>query len=211
MRKKLNNKKVIILIIIIFICIIVIFIQNFKINKKLFFDDLFLFKNIDFGDLTKEYDDNTINNKKIINTKRTKVKENNSVFLKVEYKDFDFKNINLEDTIDNNTLINEKVAPGTKGEFEIIISSNEDLNYQIKFQSRNQKPANMKFYIKGQDERFNSLEELEENLKGVIKKYTQKTIYINWEWSYESNNDEQDTNDGNNLKIYNFDIYTIGY
>ena len=44
-----------------------------------------------------------------------------------------FKSINLLDTYDRTTSINEKIAPGTKGSFYIQLNSNQNLKYQIKF------------------------------------------------------------------------------
>lgn len=51
---------------------------------------------------------------------------------------------------------------------------------------------------------------MEEELKGEIKE--KKNIIIHWEWEYEKNETQnlQDTQDGENMKQYNFTIYAIG-
>ncbi len=46
-----------------------------------------------------------------------------------------YKINNLWTTIDKKTLLNEKVAPGTKGNFEIILVSNYKIKYKIDFSS----------------------------------------------------------------------------
>ena len=43
----------------------------------------------------------------------------------ITYKDTNFTNINLIDTIKSKTLVDEKIAPGIKGEFDIIIKTNK--------------------------------------------------------------------------------------
>ena len=53
------------------------------------------------------------------------------------------------DTIDKKTLVKEKIAPGTKGHFEIILISNRDINYKVIFENLNEKPQNLVFSIKG--------------------------------------------------------------
>ena len=116
----------------------------------------------------------------------------------------------FSDTINKNTLINEKIAPGTSGGFEILLETNQKINYQIKFRSKNEKPQNLNFQIEGEDRKYNSLEELEQTLKGEIEE--NKIININWKWEYEigKNENKQDTEDGKKLKQYQFEIYAIG-
>ena len=91
----------------------------------------------------------------------------------------------------------------------MYLQANEKTNYQIKFQSKNEKPQNLKFYIEGKDREYEKLEDIEKDLKGVIE--GNKGIVINWEWKYDENktNDLQDTKDGENIDRYNFLIYTI--
>ena len=102
-------------------------------------------------------------------------------------------------TIDSKTLVHEKVAPGTKGEFYIILTSNSTLKYKIDMRAKNQKPQNLKFSIL-------------ENQEGIIKKGERKKIKATWEWQYETSKiqNKQDTKDGENIKKYEFEICTIG-
>lgn len=106
--------------------------------------------------------------------------------------------VNLLQTIDKTTMINEKIKPGVKGKFNIILSSNKDLKYEIQILDKNLKPKNFNFNIK--------------QSKGSILLGEIKNIPIEWEWIYESdeNQDIQDTKDGENLRKYEFQICTIG-
>lgn len=97
--------------------------------------------------------------------------------------------IKLNETIDYNTLIREKIAPGTKGEFEIIIKAKQKVTYGIKFENKSQKPKNLKFYQKGKEKKYENLEEMEEELQGRIEEKEQK-IVINWVWEYEGKNNK---------------------
>lgn len=135
---------------------------------------------------------------------------------KIRYKDMNFKSINLNETINKDTLVYEKIAPGTSGSFNILLDSNQDLNYKIQFFSLNEKPKNLNF-IALKNERFiataNTLEDLAYNLSGYIRKNQKINIRINWYWNYENNSQEQDmqdTKDAENIKIYRFNICTVG-
>ena len=99
---------------------------------------------------------------------------------------------------------------GTKGEFEIILETNQKIKYEIKFENKNQKPENLVFKIEGKDKKYKQLKDMENDLKGEIKK--DKVIKIIWEWEYEKNNIQniQDTKDGTDIKSYNFLIYAYG-
>lgn len=68
----------------------------------------------------------------------------------------------------------------------------------------------MEFKIKGKDRKYKKIEEMDNELKGIITK--DKTITIQWEWKYETHKiqDLQDTKDGINIKKYNFAIWVIG-
>jgi len=106
---------------------------------------------------------------------------------------------NLWATIDKKTFINEKIAPGTKGNFEIILTSNATLQYRIILKSKNQKPKNLVYKIK-------------EGEVGSISEGEKKIIHVFWEWKYETSfkENKQDTIDGENLKKYNFEICIFG-
>ena len=67
------------------------------------------------------------------------------------------------------TLVDEKIAPGTQGDFEIELMSNENMEYEINIESYNRKPDNLVFFIKGNEKEFKNLDELEEKLKRKVK------------------------------------------
>lgn len=106
--------------------------------------------------------------------------------------------LSLLQTVDKTTMVNEKIKPGVKGKFYIILSSNKNLKYEIQILDKNIKPKNFNFNIK--------------QAKGLILLGEIKKIPIEWEWIYESdeNQDIQDTKDGENLRKYEFQICTIG-
>ena len=98
---------------------------------------------------------------------------------------------------------------GTSGKFEIILETNQKINYKIKFESKNDKPQNLSFWIDGKDKKYKRLEDMQNELQGEID--TNKSIIIDWSWDYEigENQNIQDTKDGENLTKYNFTIYAI--
>ena len=55
---------------------------------------------------------------------------NNDV-LKVDLKNIDIKQIDLMKTVDKNTCLNKKIAPGTSGNFNILLDTNKDSKYKI--------------------------------------------------------------------------------
>ena len=99
---------------------------------------------------------------------------------KVSYKNIDFKKITLSDTIHENTLIREKIAPRTQGSFEIQLVANQKMNYQIRFEDKNSKPQNLIFEIEGKDRKYKNLKDMEVDLQGKVRE--NKRIIINWQW-----------------------------
>ena len=195
-------KKVTKYILIILILVFIIF-TFFSLKRTDLIDDFIIFK---------LFSDSNVNLEKI---KKEKLNLNNSkeypiYEFNVSYKKTKLEGINLLDTIDNKTLVKEKVAPGTKGNFTIRIKSNEDINYEILFNSLNEKPKNLIFEYK--DIKYQKLEDLQKDLIGKIAKKETVDINISWEWEYKisSKEDIQDTKDGEKLKNYNFTIETIG-
>ena len=195
-------KKVTKYILIILILVFIIF-TFFSLKRTDLIDDFIIFK---------LFSDSNVNLEKI---KKEKLNLNNSkeypiYEFNVSYKKTKLEGINLLDTIDNKTLVKEKVAPGTKGNFTIRIKSNEDINYEILFNSLNEKPKNLIFEYK--NIKYQKLEDLQKGLIGKIAKKETIDINISWEWEYKisSKEDTQDTKDGEKLKNYNFTIETIG-
>ena len=199
----MNKKTFFTIIIFIVIILIIIFLWTFKKeqNEDLFQDFLFtkLIGNFNLNSYSETQSNNEI-----------------KYFFDISYRNTKFKNINLQDTINKDTLVNEKIAPGTKGSFDIVLKANKDTQYKINFVSKNQKPENLKFRAKINDqyisEEKNNLEELSKYLIGNIYKNKEKIITIQWYWNYESSekDNRQDTFDAQNLREYEFDIYTVG-
>lgn len=200
--KILNNKlKILKLSIILLISITIIIILNS--NIKLFQSDDYIFLKI--------FQKTTNQPKDTYNTK----KEENYVF-KVSFKSIDIKQIDLIKTVNKNTYVNEKIAPGTSGNFNILIETNKDSKYKIYFQSVNEKPQNLYFKaIKDGKEiaKTQTLEELSEKLDGNIAKKEKIKINIQWYWNFENNkanSDIQDTEDSKKIKRYQFNLYALG-
>ena len=130
--------------------------------------------------------------------------------------------INLASTCNNETLINNKIAPGTSGSFNIIVDatgSEVGIDYQIAIKDEANKPQNLKFIYNGVE--YSSVQELEEQLSGTINandEQKQKTINIGWKWIYETGaNDEQiaandliDTQDALAMQNYTFTVSVTG-
>ena len=91
----------------------------------------------------------------------------------------------------------------------------QDINYKIKFESKNEKPKYLVFYKENLDKKYRNIEDLQNELDGYINAKEEKKVKINWEWQYETKEynilqDAQDTNDAQNIRSYSFDIYVIG-
>lgn len=130
--------------------------------------------------------------------------------------------ISLGSTYDESTLVNGKIAPGTRGSFQIIVDgtgSDVGIDYKIKFLNENSKPQNLKFYYN--EKQYNSILELEDELSGTIDANAEdktKTFTINWEWQYETgnnpteiaSNDKIDTQNAQEIENYTFNVNVSG-
>ena len=176
---KINRKKIVILILIFIIILFILFkiLQSEKFN---FQEDLIFFKIFGVGKIQEEGNEKSEYEIEVIKGKSN------------------YKEIELLQTIDIKTLVNEKVAPGTKGSFNVFLTSNSDVDYEVEIIDKNNKPKNFKF-------------EINEKV-GKIEKDEVKKVEISWEWPYEINVEEdlQDTKDGENIDEFNFEICTIG-
>lgn len=181
-----KQKRRIILFLIILVIIVIFFKQKQEFLHSKFQDELIFFKLFSFA--------------------KTEEKETiePSYHFQVSYNNINFKDISLLNSV------REKIAPGTKGEFEIFLQSNKKMNYRIQFKSTNEKPENLYFQIKGKDKKYKKIEDMETDLKGEIE--GNKRIIIQWKWDYEKSKIEniQDTKDGKKIKQYHFIIYAIG-
>lgn len=181
-------------LLIIFLIILLFFILFNKFSKKEASDDIIFFK---LFSQTKQNNKNTKENEYIFDFSK-----NNEIST----------NMNLWETVSKNTLINEKIAPGTEGEFEIKLKSNKSIYYEINFLSQNKKPKNLVFSIKGDNKRYSKLEDLRDELQGNLNKMETKSIIIQWKWDYDTGvkEDMQDTKDGTSIKDYHFYIHATG-
>ena len=211
----MKKRKKLIIIIIVFILGLICLFLNSNSYKKLQDDLLFIrflkndsklnidnrVNNDNENNLILEFDNNSINSK-----------ANMQYIFNIEYKNTKFQDVNLINTIDSKTLVNEKIAPGAKGFFDIIIYSNHNSRYNVYFESLNEKPSNLKFFIVGTKIYKEKLEELSSDLSGVIKKGEKKIITIGWEWTYENgvNGNKQDTDDAKLMNKYMFNILAVG-
>lgn len=130
--------------------------------------------------------------------------------------------INLVSTCNNETLLDNKIAPGTSGSFNIIVDGTESdvgINYKVKFQNETDKPQNLKFKYQGKE--YNSISELQDILSGTIAandKEKTRTLQIEWQWKYETgnneneiaNNDKIDTLNAKNISQYTFKVVVSG-
>ena len=200
--KKYSN---LIYFIIIILLILYLVLSNIKISSSQ--DEILFLKFLKIG---KKQED-LLENEKYMQTNN---KNNNIVKYKfnITYKNLKFKNVNLAETINEDTLTYEKIAPGVNGEFEIIIDSNKTMNYKVNFNSINEKPKNLKFSFEEGNIKTDSLEELSKYLAGTILKNTTKVVKINWVWKYENTKEAniQDTKDAKNIENYNFNINVKG-
>lgn len=201
----MKNKKKIILKMILVLILIFLFLKIFflKESSNLQKNDDFLF--------LKLFSNGETLSKGITNSESQKIYN-----FKIDYKNLDFKSIDLADTIDKKTLVYEKIAPGTSGSFNIVLNSNQNLKYKIEFNSMNEKPYNLKFEVLKNGELLvetNTLEELSEKLTGDINQDEKIDFKINWYWNYEGDteiSDIQDTKDAENIKKYQFNLYALG-
>ena len=78
-------------------------------------------------------------------------------------------NINLAQTYNSSTLMQNRIAPGTRGSFDIKIDttgSEVGINYNVKFENENSKPQNLQYTYDGHI--VSSIKELEPFLIGTI-------------------------------------------
>lgn len=141
---------------------------------------------------------------------------------KVNENEEKLQTISLKSTINNSTLVNNKIAPGTEGEFQIKLDatgSEVGINYVIKFGNESQKPTNLKFTYDGKT--YNSLTDLQQDLTGTINANAEekvKTLTVAWNWKYETGNTSQeiaandliDTQNAKQINNYTFDVIVSG-
>lgn len=130
----------------------------------------------------------------------------------------------------NIKLSEEKIAPGSSGNFTIEVDANKsetDIFYKVKVIEENNIPKNIKLYAEMEDElgnillktkEYNSFSNLaEENLFGTIlvgKQNQKRFIKLYWNWEFENENTQEFddliiSNEENSLDCY-YNIEIIG-
>ena len=113
----------------------------------------------------------------------------------------------VSESYDASTLVNGKIAPGTKGTFEInLVNTNTDtaVGFEILFANMANKPTNFHLYrttdgtTKGDEVKLDGTGKVTGKL--AAKDSTGLTAKFIWEWAYETAeaaaNDAVDTNEG---------------
>ena len=130
------------------------------------------------------------------------------------------KNVSLVNTVNNNTLVDGKIAPGTSGAILIAVDatpSEVDVDYTIQFANEKNKPNNIVFTHNGTE--YSSLSEIVVNGEFDYETVNKKREHaVLWRWAYETGttnkekttNDELDTQDANTITQYTFDIIATG-
>lgn len=136
--------------------------------------------------------------------------------------------ISLADTINSESVASGKIAPGTNGEFDIVIDatgSEVDLEYDVELLEETDKPQNLYFTYEG--ENYDSLSDLISALNSdsqkifsgeILESDSNKTVtyHISWNWPYETKDnegnllDEIDLIDGQNISDYVFSVKITG-
>ena len=141
---------------------------------------------------------------------------------KVNDKEEQIQTIHLNSTINNNTLVNNKIAPGTQGSFQIKLDATDaevGIDYVIRFENESNKTTNLKYEYENKN--YTSLNELQKDLTGTINANDSnktKIITINWSWPYETGttaeqiaaNDKIDTQNAKSIRNYTFNIVVTG-
>lgn len=141
---------------------------------------------------------------------------------KINGKKEEIQTIDLASTIDSETILGSKLAPGTSGSFDIIIDATDTqvgIKYNIISIEETNKPHNLKFIY--EEKEYNTLKELQEKMSGIINtndKNKVRTLKILWKWNYETGstaeeinkNDLIDTQDAQNIQSYKFTICVSG-
>lgn len=130
------------------------------------------------------------------------------------------KTVKLVNTVDKDTLVNGKIAPGTSGEITITLDatgSEVGVDYTLAFMNEVNRPSNITFTYG--ERNYQTLTQIGD-IKGTINTTgaKTKTITIQWSWAYQTGstfdeitaNDNKDTQDGTSLLDYTFDIYVAG-
>lgn len=132
------------------------------------------------------------------------------------------RKIELKSTYNNDTLVGNKIAPGTTGSFKIVVDagiSDVGVDYQSNFIEKSQKPTNLKFIYNNVE--YSNLSDLENIVMGTINANDtnrRKEYAFEWKWDYQTGNNEEeieqndiiDTQEAVNLGNYYFEVVITG-
>lgn len=163
--------------------------------------------------------------KKYVEMNKKSIEKNhfeNEYYFDVSLKKESSHEINLFETMCVEDLEKHKIAPSDRGSFAIVMStqkSNINMEYEIKFQDiTHEKPTHLSFQIRGKNQNYSTLQELATTLKGNMNKQSKKKIIIDWQWPYETGeneksileNDKIDTTESQKLNCYQFKVIVTG-
>lgn len=123
------------------------------------------------------------------------------------------------DGVGTDKIASEKLAPGTKGSFNIEIDATGcevGIDYEIVINNITHKPTNLKFYSDDSYSHEISLDGSDYKLTGTlplseITETPTKQIPIYWQWEYETlDGDTADTADGEAANEMSFSVSVVG-
>ena len=121
----------------------------------------------------------------------------------VNHETEQMQTIQLVSTCNDETLVNNKIAPGTSGSFDILIDgtlAEVGINYNVKIINETDKPDNLMFRYNGQE--FASITDIESYITGTINANDgdkTRNYTIEWYWPYEFGDSEEEIH-GNDIK-----------
>lgn len=132
------------------------------------------------------------------------------------------ESIDLASTVNDQTLANNKIAPGTQGSFVIKIDGTDSevgIKYELSTKTQVDKPTNLKFKYNGTT--YDTIGALLADAGGYINANDTdkvRNIQIDWEWPYETgetaaekySGDLSDTDNGRSNTNFKFDICVKG-
>ena len=121
MKNLRSSRKKVIILILIFIIILFFIYKIAKLKNSNFQEDLIFFKLLGVGSIENIANVKQQENTNVKNLEKIEVFKNHK----------NYQKLNLFQTVDLKTLVNEKIAPGSNGYFYIYLISNSDLDYEI--------------------------------------------------------------------------------
>ena len=128
--------------------------------------------------------------------------------------------IEFDKTYNPSTLVNQKIAPGTKGAFGVkLVNTNSEVgvDFEVKLGALTNAPTNIKFY---KDETYTQEITTGDTITGQLaaKDSTGIEVKVYWEWKYETGavsngiaaGDGADTTDGKSAKTLSVPVTIRG-